>query len=353
MTASRWGSSAAGHAVVLLAVALPALVAGSSLDAPVAAGEWERLEFAALGPQTFSNLFLESSAPPIDAPGTPSDQVAAWVGPARNAQLLGVLACSMLGYLTGMLANGRAAAIAGCVLFACLPPVAMHGHVLRPDTAIAMLQLLAVLLLQLLAMGRMPAAAGIRRATSFALGATAALCVGAAVSSSGGSGAMLLATGGLFLLAALLTGQRLLRTFHRRSIAVLPARAATSRMWPWAFVAMASLFVAATLLGNGRAQDAAFAMKSDVLPESWLLAAPLCALALLGAVRFVLRAGRRIGSRGRPGPDTVLFAYSAAMLLTNAMGRDTDALVAALPLSWLLADGIAYLVLLVAVRRSR
>jgi hypothetical protein len=41
------------------------------------------------------------------------------------------------------------------------------------------------------------------------------------------------------------------------------------------------------------------------------------------------------------------------MLLTNAMGRDSDALVASLPMSWLLADGFAYLVLLVAARRSR
>jgi hypothetical protein len=339
--------------IVLLAVALPAFVAGASLDAPVAALEWERLEAAALGPVTFANLFVESFAPPIDAPGMPLDQVARWVLPARFAQFLGVFACSMLGYLIGMLANGRAFAIAGCVLFACLPPVAVHGHVLRPDTATLMLQLSAVLLLQLLAMGRMPAAARIRRSTSLALGATAALCVGASVSSSGGSGAMLLATGGLFLLAALLTGQRMWRAFQRRSIAALPSRAATSRMWPWAFVAMASLFAAATLLGSGRARGTGLAMSSNLLPDSWLLAAPMCALALLGAIRSVVRAGRGIGSRGRPGPDTALFAYAAAMLLTNAMGRDADALVAALPLSWLLADGVAYLVLLVAARRSR
>ena len=68
MIAARWARSAAGHAVVLLAVALPAFVAGASLDAPVAALEWERLESAALGPVTFANLFVESFAPPIDAP---------------------------------------------------------------------------------------------------------------------------------------------------------------------------------------------------------------------------------------------------------------------------------------------
>lgn len=353
MIAGRLASSAAGHAIVLLAVALPALVAGSSLDAPVVPLEWERLESAALGPATFANLFLESCAPPIDAPGTPVEKVAEWVGPARLAQFFGVLACSMLGYLVGMLASGRTFAIAGCLIFACLPPVLSHGYVLRADTAVLMLQLSCVLLLQLLAMGRMPAAARIRRSTSFALGAVAALCAGAAVSSSGGSGSMLLATGGLFLLVALLTGQRFFRAWRRRHISALPARAVTSRMWPWAFVAMASLFVAASLLGAERMTGGAFAMSTALLPQSRLIAAPLFALAALGAFSAILRAGRRIGSRGRPGADTVLLVYATTSLLTNVTGRDADAMLAALPLSWLIAEGVAHLVLLVAARRSR
>ena len=216
-----------------------------------------------------------------------------------------------------------------------------------------MLQLLALLLVQLLAMAQLPAAARIRRASGVALGATAAACIGLAVASMPTMGGVLLFPSGLAILAAILVGQRLWRALRRRSVAVWPARAATRRLWPFAWFAMLSLLASAMLLVEARRPVGAAPAPhvGALLPESALLAFALVALAGLGALRALLRAGRRLGLRGRVGPDAALLAYAAAALVHRGVhGADSDALVAALPFAWLLAEGVTHAFLLVAAR---
>ena len=359
MIVGRWGRRLTGHSLVLVVVALPALAAGASLAAEVAPGEWERLEWASLAPgsDSFADMFVWSCSPPIDAPGSVATaDIPRWVEQARIAQVLGVLACSMTGYLTGMLANGRAFALLATLLFAALPPVAGYGHVLRPDTAVAMLTMLSLLLAQLMAMSQSPAAARLRRASAWLLAPVAASCLAVAVASMPDMGSALLFPNGLAILAAILTGQRLYRALRRRSVAAWPARAAGSRLWPFVFFAMASTVGAALLLAleGGKGAPSGIVMNGSLLPASPWLAAPVVALAVLGAVRAAVRTGRRIGSRGRVTADAVLLAYAAATLMHRAVrGEWSDGLLVAFPFAWLLAEGAILAFLLVAARLRR
>lgn len=356
MILARWGRRAWGPSLVLLAVILPALAAGASLDALVEPGEWERLQAAASAQRpTFGEMFLGWCAAPAEGAAVVDDeQVARRVGEARLAQVFGVLACTMLGYLVCTLANGRAMALLSTLCFCVLPPVVSDGHVLRAETAVVMLQLLALLLVQLLAMAQLPAAASFRRAGGVALGATAAACLGLAVASMPTMGGVLLFPSGLATLAAILVGQRLWRALRRRSVAVWPARAAARRLWPFAWFALLSLLAAALLLVESRRPIGAGPIPhvGALLPDSVPLAAVLVALAGLGSLRALLRAGRRLGLCGRVGPDAALLAYAAAALVHRGIhGAESDALVAALPFAWLLAEGTTHACLLVAASR--
>ncbi len=359
MTSGRWGRRLCGHSLVLVVVALPALATGSSLVADVAPGEWERLEFAALAPgsDSFADMFVWSCSPPIDAPGSVSEeQIPRFVEQARLAQVLGVLACSMTGYLIGVLANGRAFALLATLLFAALPPVAGYGHVLRPETSVAMLSLLSLLLAQLLAMSQAPAAARLRRASAWLLAPVAASCLAVAVASMPDMGSALLFPNGLAILAAILTGQRLWRALRRRSVAAWPARAAGSRMWPFVFFAMAATVGAALLMAieGGKGAASGLAMHGNLLPSSPWMAAPVVVLAVMGAVRAAVRTGRRIGARGRVTADAALLAFSAATLMHRAMqGEWSDGLLVAFPFAWLLAEGAILAFLLAAARLRR
>lgn len=353
MSFAAWGRRASGFCIVLLAVVLPALAAGASLDAEVEPGEWERLQAAVSANRpTFAEMFLGWNAMPVaDSATVGAEEVARHVGEARLAQVFGLLACSMLGYMVCMLANGRASALLATLCFCALPPIATDGHVLRAETAVVMLQLLALLLVQLLAMAQLPAAATIRRASGVALGATAAACVGLAVASMPTMGGVLLFPSGLAILAAILVGQRLWRALRRRSVAVWPARAATRRLWPFAWFAMLSLLASAMLLVESRRPVGAgpVPQSGSLLPDAMPLAVSLVALAGLGATRTLVRAGRRLGLRGRIGPDAALLAYAAAALVHRGIhGAESDALVAALPFAWLLAEGSTHAFLLVA-----
>lgn len=355
MILTGWGRRAWGACLILIIVALPALVAGASLDAPVRLGEQQRLAAAvAQRDPTFAELFLRLCASPsVDDGSVGGEAALRQVGEARIAQFVGVLACAMLGYLVCALANGRASALLATLCFAALPPVAVDGHVLRAETSVVMLHLLALLLAQLLAMSQLPAAARIRRASGVALAVTSALFVGMAVASMPTMGVVLLFPSGLAILSAILVGQRMWRALKRRSVAVWPARAAARRLWPFAGFALLSMMCATLLLvAAGRPGDSGPSpCAGSLLPQSTAAAAVLVSLAGLGALRALLRAGRRLGVQGRIGPDAVLLAYSASALVHRGLhGANSDALVAALPFAWLLAEGAKHACLVVAAR---
>lgn len=351
-----------GQSLIALVVGLPALVAGASLLSPPAAGEWERLAAAVGGSgdraysqvaDGFLRVFVAEVAVAPDAGSTAAHEL---LSRARLAQVLGVLATSMLTYLVVVLASGRARALLTVLWLAVLPPVAQVGAVLRPETAASVFGLAGVLLLQLLSINERPAA--LRRGyVSTALGLSAALLLALAVATSPSSGHMLLVPGGALVASAAQVGFRLWRVLRERHVAVWPARAAAGRMWPWATSAVATLVLSTLLMLDAVHRPEAIAptrLEAGLLPSAPWLAWPLLVLAGLGALRLVLRTGQRYGRRGRLAADLVLFVHVVALLLWASTREDgLDALPAAASLALLLADGSVHAFLLLAARRGR
>jgi hypothetical protein len=340
---------------------LPALVAGLALDAPPATGEWERL-VAAIAPDAAAPRSLAADgfarsfvAAVTEVPSSPSPAAHDVLGTARMAQILGVLGITMLSYLVVMQSGGRARALLATLWFAVLPPIAVTGHVLRPETASVLFALLSLVLLQCLAANERPSSRT-GTATMLALCLTASVATACAVATTPSAGIVLLVPGGAAMAASGQVALRMGRTLRQRSVAVWPARAAAARMWPWVLSSVAS--IVATILvmeGSVQAPEALLPSASIVrlLPQTPWLSWPMSALAVLGAVRLVLRTGQRLGRRGRLGADMLLLIYVAAMLLQRLLRAPLeDALPATMPLALLLADGAIYAFLLLA-RRAR
>ena len=184
----------------------------------------------------------------------------------------------------------------------------------------------------------------------------ASVATACAVATTPSAGIVLLVPGGAAMAASGQVALRMGRTLRQRSVAVWPARAAAARMWPWVLSSVAS--IVATILvmeGSVQAPEALLPSASIVrlLPQTPWLSWPMSALAVLGAVRLVLRTGQRLGRRGRLGADMLLLIYVAAMLLQRLLRAPLeDALPATMPLALLLADGAIYAFLLLA-RRAR
>lgn len=362
MTVPAWLRRLAGHCLVLLVALLPALLAGSRIDAPPAPGEWERLAHAVEDPADSAVVrgFLTAQVPAdvsaVPPAGTPA--AARLLARARLIQVLGLFALSLLTYLALTLASGRARGLLCCAFLCVLPPLTAAGHVLRPETPAALFGLLALVLLLGVATLQQPALA--RRASAATL-AAAGLCAGVALGLAAGSlpgaGILLLLPGLCATVIMVQLAVRLLRALRRRLWVVVPVRAATGRLWPWAFAAVAAL--AATLLVLELAVPAPGALAPsaatvDLLPSAPWARWPLAVLAALGAFRLIVRAGLRLGRRGRPDGDFLLMLYCAILLAQRWLGDGAaDALPAAVPMAVLLADGAVHAVLLAAARRRR
>jgi hypothetical protein len=361
-----WLRQLVGQSLVLVVVLLPALAAGSRVDAPPAAGEWERLVRAAsvpaapdTGPRSlvadgFTRLFAG------DPKGRDAAGAASFLAMARLAQVAGIAAMAMLGYLVAMLALGRARALLTGLCLATLPPIASEGHVLRPETPAALFGLLGLLLLQCVPELQRPAARRRRRWPAILLlGATLAFAIAFAVAAQPNSGIVVLVPVGAAAMAAGQLAHRMLRALpRRRDWSRLPLRAITMRLWPWVWCPFATLVAGVWVLDVAVREPQALAPTSSdagLLPDSAWLRVPMLVLAGLGALRLVLRTGRRIGRRGRLGPDFLLGLFCAVQLL-SLVGRERgdDALQQTVPLAVLLAEGIVQGALLVAAtRRNR
>jgi hypothetical protein len=357
-----------GQVLVLLVVLLPALVAGSHIAAAPAVGEWERLERAwpqadpgNAGPRSLvADGFVRLVASPPDerpAPGSPA--AASWLAMARLAQVAGVAGMAMLCCLVVTLAGGRARALLTGVFLAVLPPIAAEGHVLRPETPATLFALLGLLLLQCIPELQRPSSRRRwRGAALLVLGATVALAIALSVAALPGSGLVLLVPVGAAAMAAGQLAHRLLRALpRRRDWARLPLPAVSARLWPWAWCPVATLFATLFVLDVAVQDPQALVptfSATGLLPAAWPLRVPMLALALLGALRLLLRTGRRIGRRGRLGPDFLLGLYCAVLLIAHVMRPPgDDALPQAVPMAVLLAEGSVYAVLLAAARLAR
>jgi hypothetical protein len=359
VTARPWQRRLAVSCFVLLVVLLPALVAGWSLAAAAAPGEWERVAAAGSatgGPVSLvASGFLRSTLGAAAA-ATEALDPAARLSQARLAQILGLMAMGGLTYLALALAGGRWRALLAVAFLSALPPIAQEGHVVRPETPALVFGLLALLLLECVTVVQRPAAATrAPRSVTTALALTAALAIAFAVAALPSAGILLLLPGAASVLAVAQIGVRLLRSLRRRSLAVLPLRATSARLWPWVLAAIAAMLATALVVeASVRSPDGLVPSPSAVglLPAAPLLRYPLLLLAALGGVRLLLRAGQRLGRRGRLGADALVLLYGTVLLLQRGLREGgEDALPAVVPVALLLADGAIYATLLAARRR--
>lgn len=340
----------AGASFVLLVSALPALVAGTSVDAPPAPGERQRLVAAHEGPHgsLVADAFAVSTAPDPSSPWT--DAVLAQ---ARLAQLAGLLAASLLLYLIVAQVGGRLRAVLTCAALALLPPIVVEGHVLRPETPALALGLLAVLVLLGLAQ---PPRAERRRSTlvTIAVGGTAALAIAFAMSALPAAGILLLVPGAMATLFAAQLGMRLWRIMFRRTLLVLPLRASSARLWPWVFASVVGLLVAVPVVREAvpaRAELVPTPTAVGLLPRPVWLRVLVLAVFALGAFRMVVRTGIHFGRGGRPDGNLLVLVYAAIVLLQHLLvAGSADALPATAAMAVVLGEGVVFAGLLLGLR---
>lgn len=361
--------SLATACLVLLAAALPALLAGRHLAEPAAPGEYARVlqgldqgqEDPARSGSAVARLF-QGAALPHDAEAAPLDSPAGQdlLGRARLGQMLGVLGLGLLVYLTTMRARGRLFAVATCLVLALLPPIQHDGHVLRPETATAVFGLFGLLVCQGLPdLLRPSRRSRLRRwAVIGLLCACGSVAFGLAVACQPAYGVYLLLPGAALALALGQCSLRLWRTARRRRWPVLPVRAVARRLLPWAMLAAGSIVAAAFLLAEALEVPAASLRPTvtavELLPASLPLRWLLVLLLVLGVVTLVLQVGLRLGRRGQLDATTLLGLHAAVLLLRHGLGQGgDDALPAAAAAAPLIGQGAAAALLIVFLLRRR
>jgi len=347
--AGGWIRKSGFVCAVLACIALPALVAGANLDAPPMVGELERLQQAWQGSlgSRLAGQFELATLPAVSAWPESPDAQARLLGSARLAQVLALLALSMLIYLATLLARGRLAALSACVVFACLPAVMVHGYVLRPETAASVFAALALVLLQCMAFAvHSRRQGGWRRRLELALLAlSSATAIGLAIGTLPSLGSALQVAIALLMLTALQLGLRGGRVGLRRGFLRLPAHAISGRMWAPTLAALMAFVMAMWCLHIALTAPA-LAVRPTVLdvtmwPDSAWPMVLVITVAGLGALSFVLRTGVRFGRRGRVGADLVLLVYCFTQLAYGfSSGQRYDPLPAAPALAILFGEGV-------------
>jgi hypothetical protein len=335
-----------GAALLLLGLALPALVAAASLDQPPGPGERERLVRAAgaaagarsLVADAFLRLLLPAAADPATVP----------LPRARLASVFAIALTTSLLYLLLALSRGRATALLACLALAAFAPVAAAGARLRPELPATLLGVGGVL--ALLAMPRLRGARRAPAARTFAAIAAAAVLFALAAAALPAAAVHLLVPAALLVLQLAVRLPRLPRLLRRRAV---PWRAWWGRLAPWALLVVACGATTAAarhwlVLGDPAALPPT-PSEFDLWPRGLPARAALLLLVVLGAVRYVLGIGMRLGRTRRITPSVVLLCYVAALLVQRALAPPgTDALPAAVPAALLAADG-AFLVLVLGV----
>lgn len=363
MSVPAWVRRLSGYCLILLVALLPALLAGIRVDSPPVVGEWSLIQEATsdVPPSLVTAAFVQvhvdmRSAAELPAPG--SDQAMAVLAKARLSQVWGLLGISLLTYLAVALSIGRVRALLTTALLCLMPAIAVEGYVLRPETPATLFGLLALVLLlgipNLQPPRRGRPASGLLLA---AAGVNSGLCIGFAVVAMPAAGFLLLLPGFAMVISAVQLMFRLFRVLRRRLWVVVPLIAATRRLWPWVFAALAAMIAARMLL------DIALLVPEELEPRPSSLGLfpaapwlhwPLVALAVLGGLRLLMRAGLELGRRGRLGAEAVLLLYCLLMLGQRWL-RDTDedGMPAAASVAVLIAEGIVYVFLRLAARLRR
>ncbi len=341
-------------------VVLPGLVAGASIDAPPLPGEIVRLQGAldpagpsgSSGSEVARQFFVSTLANGAILPTEPARK-AEVVSRARLAQCASVLGLGLLVYVAVLLARGRLQALLACCCLAALPPVAVEGYVLRPETPAALFTVLALVLLQCLAQpqrGRGHHPAWRRALFVFGLSLCTTAATALAVAALPSIGECLLVPGIVLTVAAVQLGLRSLRIGRRIGFLRVPIRSINHRLLPWTATALLAPAMALILLS-------AAAVPVDTLPATTSAVALLPAnawgrglvvvVALVGTLAGVLRVGLRFGRRGRIGADLVLLIF-CAVFLASAAGAPTavDSLPGAPAMAVMLSEGARLCLLL-------
>ena len=346
MIASRGRGRRILSAVVsLLAVLLPALAAGSGIDAAPRASEVTLLGVAADDPNGLdggpASLFARAMLDP-DAAADPSllpDAVPA----ARLSSMLAIFACSGLLYVAVALSRGRAVAMLSCIGLALLPPVALEGSILRAELPCTVFGLLALLML----IG-LPEALRARRrrrrihaaASLVAIGLAVAIADALAVATMPHYGVYLLVPAGCLLLVVGGETSRFFAVLRRFRLLVLPFRAFTRRLWPWVVPPLAGILFSLWLLRSTSGPELPTRMQFGLLPESWPLLAIVVSLAVVGlVVRGVALLTDLL--RGRSVTAATVLAVHGTVLLGQRFGMSAtdDALPAAPALALWIGEG--------------
>ena len=354
----RRSARVAAACATLLVVLLPALVAGSGLDAAPTPAE-RRFVLDAIGvePHVASSDVARRYC--LTALGDEAEAVrAAVVTPdaglpplalprARTLQILVLGAVSGALYLVVLLARGRVQALLACTVLAVLPPVALTGARLRPEAPAVLFALLALVLLQSFAQtaARRPVARQGRRLVSLAgLGACAAVALGLATAALPSHGApvvlpaFVLTVGAAFLLV------RGVAVLRRVGFERFPCRAWNARLLPWTAIGLLAPGVVVLVLRSAVAGpiEALAGTPADVglLPANGIARALTLSLGAVGAAVAVLRVGLRFGRGARLGAELVLLVYCALELVAFATApARLDRLPMAPALAILVAEG--------------
>ena len=352
--------------ITVLCLLLPALAAGTGIDAPPQQGELRRVGWA-LGVSDAESggevlrLFYGATIGSGAAAHWPA-QAHQIVGQARLASVLAILATTLVLYLALAVSRGRGSALAACVALSVLPPVAREGSLLRPEAPAGLFGLLGVVLCLVYAWAvpRRPGIGELRRAVRLGvIGLYAGIAFGLAAACTPRAGAFLLVPMGAAVLVAALVVVRLPRWVRRFRRGGLPFAAITARLWPWVLLALLALGTTAIVqrvAGAGEPLDVMPHVAAPLLPERTVSRVPLWFLLGIGMVRMLLGVGFRLGRRRRLGLDTLLLLYVGAMLIPHVFRPQVqDALLAAPAVALLASEGallLVFVVLGLSLRRA-
>ena len=347
---------------VLLVVPLPALVGFRRIEAEPSRAEVERVAHAVAPDEAklpealvmYYGLTLPADAVErfAEAPETVTIK-------ARLAGLLATFAISGLVYVLLLVVRGRATAVCGCLVLCLLPPVAMEGHVLRPEQNATLFGLLAVVLLAVFPTtlrDRRPGVIGWipRLGLITVVGST----ISVAYSSVREAWVYLTVPAGALLVSVMGAALLFPRGARGRPFILWPFRAAARRYTPWMLVVLASFGLTLVALSgaDGREIPRGSYSGAGLFPESLPVRWPLYACLVVGVLRMGIGGAFRLNRIHRVRGDTILLIYVAALLIQHALTPDRlDRLPASAATACLAADGAMTILILglgVVARRN-
>lgn len=354
---ARRATGLATAAVTLLLVLLPALVAGASIAAPAASGEFERLRQALASAESgranavvahsvVAHAFLRSMV--VGVRDVVRADEPALLARARGAQVLVLLGLGGVLYTVVLLAGDRLRALLACAWFAVLPPVAIEGHVLRAETPAVLFAWLGLAVLLGLAGVRRPRRGLLRREFVVAGCAVSCSCLGIATQPS--LGLLLLVPGVVMILVAAQLAVRVVIVVRRRGLLSWPYAAANRRLLPWIGVALSTPLVAWWLLQVVVVGPCEVLVPTaagvGLLPTGQPWRSVLLVLLWLGGLGGVFRLGVALGQRSSLAPALVLWSAVLLALLGGLADASADRLPQAPAAAIVLAEGCLWAVFL-------